>query len=347
MHVSINILTWNDLRYLPELFASLEHQTYKDVTVRILDNGSTDGPDGTVAFITRNHPHWLAVRNTKNQGFAGGHNQLVRIALERYHGDPANHAILLVNADMILAPNLIAELVDALEEHPEIDAVQPKILRAFAQSGEADVDATKSDILDTTGMMIAKGWRMADRGAGEMDRGQYDDKTDIFAPTGTMMLVRATALADVLVEGEMFDDDFFTYREDCDFAWRFRRAGHRSRFVPSAKVHHYRGMYGEEKRSLLRRLFDRRKQRPFFAALSTRNQLFVLLKNLTFVEALLAAPWIIFHEGGRVAYGIIFEAETRKRLLKAPLLIPAMLRKRKAGMRLARVPSAELRGYVK
>ncbi|MCR4311889.1 MAG: glycosyltransferase family 2 protein [Candidatus Uhrbacteria bacterium] len=343
MHVSVNILTWNDLRYLPELFASLKAQTHADMTVRVLDNGSNDG---TVAYIMQHHPHWLAVRNTKNQGFAGGHNQLVRIALERYQGDPADHAILLVNADMILAPNLIEELVRALDEHGDVDAVQPKILRAFAERGEIDVDSTKSDILDTTGIVVHKGWRMADRGAGEMDRGQYDQLTDIFAPTGTMMLVRATALADVLINGEMFDGDFFAYREDCDFAWRFRRAGHRSRFVPTAKVHHYRGMYGEAKRGLLKRLFDRRKQRPFFAALSTRNQLLTLMKNLTLVDAFLAAPWMSFHEGGRVLYGFVFEPETRKALLKAPLLVFRMLRKRKQVMALARVPGSELRAYV-
>ncbi|KKW28591.1 MAG: hypothetical protein UY72_C0067G0005 [Candidatus Uhrbacteria bacterium GW2011_GWD2_52_7] len=341
MHVSVNILIWNDLRYLPELFASIQTQTHKDVTVRLLDNGSTDG---SVAYIMEHHPHWLSVRNTKNQGFAGGHNQLVRIALERYQGNADEHAILIANSDMIFAPNLIEELVKALEEHPEIDAVQPKILRAFAERGDGDVDATKSDILDTTGMTIHKGWRMADRGAGEMDRGQYDDAKDIFAPTGTMMLVRASALADVLIQGDMFDAEYFTYREDCDFAWRFRRAGHRTHFVPTAKVHHYRGMYGEEKRGLLKRLADRRKQRPFFAALSTRNQLLTLFKNLT--EAFLAAPWIVFHEGGRVLYGIIAEAQTRKTLVKAPLLLPSMWRKRRATMALARVPSTEIRAYV-
>lgn len=344
MHVSVNILTWNDLRYLPELFASLHAQTHKDMAVRVLDNGSTDG---SVAYIMQNEPHWLAVRNTKNQGFAGGHNQLVRLALERYSGDPSEHAILIANADMILDHKLIEELVRVLQHHPEIDAVQPKLLRAFAERGEADVDSVRSDILDTTGMTVHRGWRMADRGAGEMDRGQYDTQTDIFAPTGTMMLIRASALSDVLVDGDMFDGDFFAYREDCDFVWRFRRAGHASMFAPAAKAHHFRGMYGEEKRSLWRRLLDRRKQRPFFAALSARNQLFVLLKNLSFLDALRDAPWIVFGEGGRVLYGFLAEPETRKALLRAPLFVPAMLRRRRLARPLRRVASRELWKYIK
>ncbi|MFI3155248.1 MAG: glycosyltransferase [Methylococcaceae bacterium] len=345
MHVSINILTWNDRRYLPELFASIRNQTFTDFTVRLLDNGSSDGE--TVPYILQEEPHWLAARNTKNVGFAGGHNHLVRVALDRYSGDPADHAILIANADMIWNPTLLAELVKALEEHPEIDAAQPKLLRAYSDRVDADADTVLSDILDTTGMTVHKGWRMADRGAGEMDAGQYDQKTDILAPTGTIFLIRASALREAMIEGEIFDSEFFSYREDCDFALRFRCAGHRSLFVPSARAHHYRGMFGAEKRSLWKRLTDRKAQRPFFAALSTRNQLFVLLKNLPLSEMFRSAPWIFFHEGGRVLYGIVFEKETRRVLFRAPLLIPSMLRKRAATMALAQVPLRELRSYVR
>ena len=345
MHVSINILTWNDRRYLPELFASIRSQTHTDFTVRLLDNGSSDGE--TVQYILQEEPHWLVARNTKNAGFAGGHNHLVKIALDRYQGDPANHAVLIANPDMIWDASVVAELVKTLEEHPEIDAVQPKLLRAYSERGDAESDTVLSDVLDTTGMTIHKGWRMADRGAGEMDAGQYDNKTDIVAPTGTMFLIRATALREAMIEGEIFDGEFFAYREDCDFALRFRRAGHRSLFVPSARAHHYRGMFGAEKRSLWKRLTDRKAQRPFFAALSTRNQLFVLFKNLPVFEMIRSAPWILFHEGGRVLYGFVFEKETRKVLLRAPLLIPSMFRKRAATLALARVSMHELRLYVR
>jgi hypothetical protein len=106
-------------------------------------------------------------------------------------------------------------------------------------------------------------------------------------------------------------------------------------------------MFGEEKRTLWKRLKDRRKQRPFFAALATRNQLFVLVKNLTLVEAILCLPWIVFGEGGRVLYGFLFEPETRKTLWSFPRLLPSMLRKRRATRALAKEPSAVLRAYVR
>lgn len=346
MRVYVHILIWNDRRYLPDLFASLEAQTYKDVVVRVLDNGSTDE---SYKYLQEHFSHAVVARNVRNLGFAGGHNQLLRFTFEHMTEDEgADAAVLIMNADMIADPELIARLVAALETDKAIDAVQPKVYRAFGEHvGDESLEETvQSDILDTTGLRVGRGWRMSDRGAGEIDKGQYDARRDIFAITGACALIRASAIRDVLVNGELYDGEFFAYREDCDLAWRFRAAGHRSAFIPAAKVWHYRGMYGKERASLWSRLWNRKKQRPFFAALATRNQLFVLLKNLTFVDAVLAAPWVLFHECGRCAFGLLFEPETRKLLLAAPKLLPSMLRKRKAVKALRKEPASVIRKYI-
>lgn len=345
MQVSVNILTWNDLRYLPDLFASIEAQTYKDVAIRVLDNGSTDG---TLEYIQKHHPQFLVARNVRNQGFAPGHNQLIRFALERWGENLDGKAVLILNADMILRPTMIEELVKALETDSSLGATQPKLLRAFADVTPDDgvEQNVKSDILDTTGLVLTKTWRMEDRGAGEIDKGQYDDKRDIIGATGTSALWRATTLKELCIEGEPFDGDFFAYREDCDLAIRARRAGWKAAFIPSAVAHHYRGMYGAAKRNLWQRFLDRRKQRPFPAAMSTRNQIFFLLKNLTFGDVIRYWPRIVFNESTRVAYGFIFEPQTRKLLLKSPGLMLKMLRKRKWVFATARESGKVIRDYV-
>lgn len=346
MHVAVHILTWNDRRYLPELLASLEAQEYKDVFVRILDNGSTDE---TVKYLQGHVPHALVARNVRNLGFAPGHNQLVRYTLEHLPEDQLDDwAVLIMNADMILDPKCISTLVEELSQHPEIAVVQPKIYRAFGEHvGDESLEETvRSEILDSTGLRVTRGWRMVERGAGEIDTGQFDKANDVFGPSGACCLYRAEKVRDLLVEGELFDGDFNTYREDCDLAWRVRGAGLHTRFVPKAKLWHYRGMYGAERQNLWQRLTNRKRQRPFFAALSTRNQLFVLLKNLTFVDAILSAPWIVFNEFGRVAYGLLFEPETRKVLVRCPAMVLTMLRKRRAVMALRQEPAEVLRGYI-
>ncbi len=335
MHISINIVSWNDRRYLPEVFAAIRSQTHKDFSVRILDNGNPDGE--ALQYIMQNEPHWLAVRNTKNVGFAAGHNQLARLAMERYTGDLAEHAILIASSEMDWRPTMLEELVKVLEEHSDVDAVQPKIFRAYSERGDVESDAVKSDILDSTGMIVHKGWRTADRGAGEMDTGQFDEKTDIFGPAGTLFLVRATALRDVMIAGEVFDGEFFLYREDVDFAMRFYRAGHRTLFAPAARAHHYRGMFGADQQSLWQRFRNRKMRRPSAAALATRNQLWVLFKNLTLGELLRNSFWILLYDGSRVLYGMIAEPETRRALLRMPFMLPSMFRKRKAVKAMARV----------
>ncbi len=326
MHVSINIVSWNDRRYLPELFAAIRSQTHKDYTVRILDNGNPDGE--ALQYIMQNEPHWLAVRNTKNVGFGCGQNQLMRIAFDRYVGDMTDHAMLIANSDMDWSPTMLEELVKALEEYPETDVVQPKIFRAYSERGDIEGDAVKSDILDSTGLAVLKGWRFVDRGAGEMDQGQYDSATDIFGPSGTISLVRASAIIDIMFGEEIFDADFFSYCEDWDFAWRLHNAGHKTRFVPLARAHHYCGMFGTEPRTLKQRFQDRKLRRPSLIALSTRNTLFVLLKNLSFRELCKNFPWILFYQGRRILFAVVFERETRGALLRAPLFFLRIIRKR-------------------
>lgn len=346
MHVSVNILTWNDLRYLPDLFRSLETQTYTDLSIRVLDNGSTDG---TLAYIQEHHPQYLVARNVRNLGFAPGHNQLIRFALERWgETDLSDKGILFVNADMILHERMIEELVTALKANPEVGAVQPKLLRAFAEVTTDDgvEQNVKSDILDTTGLTLTKTWRMEDRGAGEIDKGQYDTQTDIIGATGTSALWRASVLKAVSIDGEPLDGDFFAYREDCDLALRARRAGFRALFVPTATAHHYRGMYGAAKRSMWQRFLDRRKQRPFPAAMSTRNQLLFLVKNLSCGEILGYGIWIVPTELSRVLYGLLFEPQTRSLLLKSPLLFLKMLKKRRQVFAIAKESGKVLRTYV-
>jgi GT2 family glycosyltransferase len=344
MHVYVHMLVWNDRRYLPDLFASIEDQTYPYFTMRILDNGSTDE---TVEYLHQYYPHTLVSRNVKNMGFTGGHNQLMNFTFDRLSEDEEAY-ILVANSDMIWSPAVIEELVKALDSDSELGAVQPKLYRAFGEhvGNEILEETMKSDILDTTGLRVQKNWRMTDRGAGELDTGQYNELTDIFGATGTMALFRASALRSVMENGVIFDADFFAYREDCDLAWRLRRAGWSSRFVPTAIAHHYRGMYGAEKQSWFNRLRNRQSQSPFFAALSTRNQLLMLLKNLSSLDFILSLPFLIMGELPRIMYGFFFEPKTRKRLLEIPRLAGKMLKKRKQIFTDPQVSDKFIRSYV-
>ena len=64
--VTIQIVTWNSLRYLPECLNSIFVQTFRDFHVLIIDNNSCDG---TVQFLRTNYPDISIIQNNKNLGF--------------------------------------------------------------------------------------------------------------------------------------------------------------------------------------------------------------------------------------------------------------------------------------
>jgi GT2 family glycosyltransferase len=72
----------------------------------------------------------------------------------------------------------------------------------------------------------------------------------VFGPSGAAALYRVTALEDVAVNGQYFDEDFFAYREDADLAWRCRLMGWTSIYVPSAVALHRRRVTPERRSEL-------------------------------------------------------------------------------------------------
>ncbi len=347
MKVYAHCLIWNDEDYLPKLYESLERQTMKDFAFRALDNGTTDGG---AKWIQKHYPNTLVARNAKNKGFAPGHNQLLQFTMDHLDKEEADPYVLLVNSDMILDERVIEVLSRYLDDHPEVAGVQPKLLRAFnrVDEGGGKDEPVLSDVIDTTGLRMKRNWRMVDRGAGELDRGQFDNEEgrDLIAPTGTMAMYRLSVVKDLLIHGEWFDGGFFAYREDCDFALRFKKAGYIAHFVPEAKAWHFRGMFGEERMGMVKRFLNRRGQSPFTAGLSTRNQILLLLKHLGVLDILRYGWWIVPAEMLRVGYGILFEPMTRRLLIGSFGLMKRAVADRREIREKTVIGRSELYAYV-
>lgn len=344
MHVSVHIVLWNDAQYVSGLFASIHAQTFADYTVRLLDNASSTED---VAYVMRHEPHWLASRQTKHMSVGAAHNHLMRLAFDRQKGDDADHAILIANSHTLWDPTMLAELVRTLDEHPDIDCVQPKILRAFSEQGDIDAGTVQSDILDSTGLVVKSAWRMVERGAGEMDTGQYDNATEIFGASGTLLLVRASAVRAAMIDQEYFDADFGSGGEAEDISLRLRRGGHVTRFVPTARAHYYQGMFPDLLPPWWRRMFQKRSlSRALFSPTTTRNYWWVLLKNLPLSELLRGFFAIAWHRGVGTMSAFAFDSESRSVLIGAIATIPRMLKKRSILQRREHVPMAEIRRFI-
>jgi GT2 family glycosyltransferase len=223
--VSVNIVTFNSALDIVACLRAVEGQTFRDFRIRIFDNKSTDD---TLALIA---PFDVdLVRSPVNTGFAKAHNELVR----RY---PADY-ILFLNPDAELRPGFLDELVAALDATSGAASASGKLLR---------IDGIT---LDSTGIVMLRSQRHLDRGADRVDTGQYETPEEIFGPSGAAALYRMSALQDVAINGQYFDEDFFAYREDADLAWRCRLYGWSSIYVPAAVALHRRRVTPERRGEL-------------------------------------------------------------------------------------------------
>ena len=130
----------------------------------------------------------------------------------------------LLHDDSAPAPHALRELLLAVERAPSVTI-----------AGTKQVDWDNDRLLVDVGVSIS---RFAERvtliDADELDQGQYDSRSDIFAVNSAGMLVRR----DVWDALGGFDPALPGTGDDVDLCWRNRLAGHRVVVVPAAKVRH-------------------------------------------------------------------------------------------------------------
>jgi len=241
--VSIIILNWNGLEHLKTCLPSLIGQTYKNIEIIVVDNGSTDG---SIEYVEQNYDTVKLVCNSTNVGFSKGNNVGMQIASGKY--------IAVLNNDTELDQNWVSSLVDAAEEHPDAGMFACKILSYYDRN-----------LIDCVGHLIYPDGLSRGRGRGEIDNGQYDKIEEIAFPSGCAALYRKEMLEQI----GLFDERFFIYVEDSDLGMRGRIAGWKCLYVPNAVVYHkYSATMGEYS--------------PQKAFLVERNRLWFVMKNLPF-----------------------------------------------------------------
>ncbi|MCG8456220.1 MAG: hypothetical protein MI919_08050, partial [Holophagales bacterium] len=89
-----------------------------------------------------------------------------------------------------------------------------------------------------------------DRGSGRVDRGQWPEPERVFGATGAASLFRREALEDVAVDGELFLDEFHSFREDAELCFRFHERGWQVFYEPAAVAEHRRRVVPSSRRQV-------------------------------------------------------------------------------------------------
>lgn len=348
--LSVHIVSWNSARVLPEAVESLRAQTFKDFTLTLVDNASTDG---SVDVVRERFPEATVLRNFKNLGFSRAHNQAIELARNRWSDDDKrgrssiDRYVLVMNPDVILTPDCLEKLTRGIDGRYDVGSACGKLLRVRLRADEHG-EPEFTDILDSAGLVMRKSRRAADRGAGERDGPAYAGSSEVFGVSGALALVRAEAL-DLLreIDGQVLDEDFFAYKEDVDLAWRLRLLGWKAAYVPSATAYHYRGTGGAEKAGLWQRFARRRRRSPMVNRLSTRNQILMEAKDDDAVNRLLHLPWICAQAVGTFLSTLILTPSALGAYFEALALLPKMLKKRRLITQRRKVSPKEMRAWFK
>lgn len=216
------ILNWNGRRHLERYLPSVVAHTEGDAEVVVADNGSTDD---SLQWLRLNYPDVRVIRLDRNYGFAGGYNRALREVASEY--------VLLLNSDVEVTAGWWQPLVEVLDTESDVAAVAPKLL--------ADMERTKFEyagaaggFIDYLGYPFCRGRILSNV---EEDRGQYDDRRDIFWASGAAMCCRR----EVFESLGGFDEDFFAHMEEIDLQWRMQLAGWRIVVEPKSVVYHLGG----------------------------------------------------------------------------------------------------------
>lgn len=207
------IPTWNARERLGAVLDALEGQVEAIVVV---DNGSRDG---TASWLRDARPRVRRIAFEENRGFPAA----VNAGTERALSEGAR-SVLLVNDDARFQPGAVAALADALRAEPRAGAATARLLLADAPDR----------LNGAGGQLDPRRVRAGLRGAGEPDRGQYDDAPLVDYPSGAAALLRRAAIEEV----GPWDERYFLYWEDVDWGLRASVLGWRTVYVPEARVLH-------------------------------------------------------------------------------------------------------------
>lgn len=206
--VGVLVLHWKRPDDTTRCIESVRRCSYTPLKILVVDNDSSDGSGKSIAG---ENPDIQFLHLPANFGFAGGNNAGLRQFV-----DLEVDYVLLLNDDVVIAPDSIDRLVAMAESDPQIAAVGGKVYWMH-----------DPERLWSAGPKFPPG-------ESPLDQGQYDQSREATYLVGCCMLVRRQVIEQV----GLLDEDFFLLCEEYDWCLRMRAAGHRIVYAPEAKAWH-------------------------------------------------------------------------------------------------------------
>ncbi len=197
----------NRKHYTEPFLRCMVEQTWPNLKVIIVDDGSTDG---TSEMIREQYPEVVLLHGDGNLWWTAATNVGIREALKTATDDDY---VLVMNDDLEVDGDFVETLVRFAQTHPK------------SLVGAITVDISNPDLIDDGGVMI-NGWtaksRVLNKGAqrSEIEDGYFVEPSYL---TGRTALIPAPAFHEV----GLYDEEHFINCGDTEFPVRAARKGYR------------------------------------------------------------------------------------------------------------------------
>ena len=229
--VAVIIVTHNSQDVLPRCLDALSQQTVP-ADIILVDSGSKD----TAYLNNYLKQENIQVLFTENIGFSQANNQGYQAVSQ------AVKYILFLNPDAFLTKNSLRNTLHFIENNKKVGCVGGRLL------GFDKKNNRPTGRVDSTGVLRKWYGCWYDRSQGEKDTGQYLMQEDVPALCGAFLFCRQALLAELcqgMNKNNVFDPDFFLYKEDIELCLRIRKLGWRLVYNPAIQVYHCRGWQKE------------------------------------------------------------------------------------------------------
>jgi len=198
--------------------------------VIVVDNASQDGSLDALQWL----PQVQVIRNVKNRGFAAACNQGILLA-------KADN-LLFLNPDCSFTSGTLTELLTYLRADPTVGMAGGLLINSDGTEqggGRRAVPTPWRSFVRAFGLSrFAHRWPKLFFDFHLHKQPLPDGPIEVEAISGACMLIKGEVLAKV----GTWDEKYFLHCEDLDWCMRFRQAGWKVLFVPSAKITHALGI---------------------------------------------------------------------------------------------------------
>lgn len=226
MDLSIVILNYKTCGLLKECLKGIKMVQPKiNYEIIVVDNGSGDG---TPAMMAEYFPDIQFVEAGQNLGYAKGNNLGIKRAKGRY--------VMIMNPDIVIFENVLEELVEFMDSHPDVGIVGPKLLNPdktlqyscyhfpsfwtplYRRTPLGKLPWTK----EAVNRFLMKDW-------------DHSEVCEVDWLLGGCLLIRVKAL----VQAGLLDERYFAYFDDVDLCRTMWKLGWKVVYNPKVSVVHF------------------------------------------------------------------------------------------------------------